>query len=115
MKWSGGARGLCLSAVSLPAAGVSLCTSSSSSSTCSGTRSSSWELTCAYYAAAHTLQGIVNRLAVDEAEVEERVFVEAITNQYESREAVKYAGGCCCCCACWACWACPCWVWTGMC
>ncbi|PSC69171.1 Chloroplast envelope membrane [Micractinium conductrix] len=37
-------------------------------------------------------QGIVNRLAVDEAEVEERVFVEAITNQYESREAVKYAG-----------------------
>ena len=41
---------------------------------------------------AHLLQGIVNRLAVDEAEVEERVFVEAITNQYESREAVKYAG-----------------------
>lgn len=38
------------------------------------------------------LQGIVNRLAVDEAEVEERVFVEAITNQYESREAVKFAG-----------------------
>jgi hypothetical protein len=37
-------------------------------------------------------QGIVNRLAIDEAEVEERVFVEAITNQYESREAVKYAG-----------------------
>lgn len=37
-------------------------------------------------------QGIVNRLAVDEAEVEERVFVEAITNQYESREAVKYVG-----------------------
>ncbi|KAL4852856.1 Chloroplast envelope membrane protein [Chlorella vulgaris] len=37
-------------------------------------------------------QGIVNRLAVDEAEVEERVFVEAITNQYESREAVKFAG-----------------------
>ncbi len=44
--------------------------------------------------ALHRVQGIVNRLAFDEAEVEERVFVEAITNQYESREAVKYAGGC---------------------
>ena len=65
-------------------------------------------------------QGIVNRLAVDEAEVEERVFVEAITNQYESREAVKYAGGCCrCCCRCaWVCCvccACSGWVWAGMC
>lgn len=38
------------------------------------------------------LQGIVNRLIVDEAEAEERVFVEAITNQYESREAIKYLG-----------------------
>ncbi|KAI7845727.1 hypothetical protein COHA_000643 [Chlorella ohadii] len=37
-------------------------------------------------------QGIVNRLIVDEAEAEERVFVEAITNQYESREAIKYLG-----------------------
>ncbi|PRW20451.1 Chloroplast envelope membrane [Chlorella sorokiniana] len=37
-------------------------------------------------------QGIVNRLIVDEAEAEERVFVEAITNQYESREAIKYFG-----------------------
>lgn len=37
-------------------------------------------------------EGILNRLAVDEGEVEERVFTEAITNQYESREAVKFAG-----------------------
>ena len=37
-------------------------------------------------------QGIANRLAWDEAEVEERVFIEAITNQYESRQAVKFAG-----------------------
>lgn len=36
----------------------------------------------------------MNRLIVDEAEAEERVFVEAITNQYESREAIKYLGGC---------------------
>lgn len=36
--------------------------------------------------------GIYNRLAFDEKEAEERVFVEAITNQYESREALKYAG-----------------------
>lgn len=35
-------------------------------------------------------QGIYNRLAYDEKEVEERVFIEAITNQYESREALKY-------------------------
>ena len=72
------------------------------------------DLRCAH-AAALIPQGIVNRLAVDEAEVEERVFVEAITNQYESREAVKYAGGCLCCSACWACWACVRWVWAGMC
>lgn len=37
-------------------------------------------------------QGIRNRLAFDERETEERVFVEAITNQYESREALKYGG-----------------------
>lgn len=49
---------------------------------------------CDRHLARHGLQGIVNRLAVDEAEVEERVFVEAITNQYESREAIKYLGGC---------------------
>ena len=36
--------------------------------------------------------GIYNRLAIGEREAEERVFVEAITNQYESREALKYAG-----------------------
>jgi hypothetical protein len=34
--------------------------------------------------------GIFNRLALGEREAEERVFVEAITNQYESREALKY-------------------------
>jgi hypothetical protein len=39
-------------------------------------------------------QGIYNRLTFDEKDSEERVFVEAITNQYESREALKYAGGC---------------------
>lgn len=37
-------------------------------------------------------QGIRNRLAFDERETEERVFIEAITNQYESREALKYGG-----------------------
>lgn len=47
---------------------------------------------CFARVAAHA-QGILNRLAVDEGEVEERVFTEAITNQYESREAVKFAGG----------------------
>lgn len=36
--------------------------------------------------------GIYNRLAIGEREAEERVFVEAITNQYESREALRYAG-----------------------
>ena len=36
--------------------------------------------------------GIYNRLAISEKEAEERVFIEAITNQYESREALKYAG-----------------------
>lgn len=35
------------------------------------------------------------RLTYDEREAEERVFVEAITNQYESKEALVYAGGCC--------------------
>lgn len=35
--------------------------------------------------------GIYNRLAIGEKEAEERVFVEAITNQYESREALRYA------------------------
>ena len=35
--------------------------------------------------------GIYNRLAIGEREAEERVFVEAITNQYESREALRYA------------------------
>ncbi|GAB4815193.1 hypothetical protein N2152v2_002239 [Parachlorella kessleri] len=33
-------------------------------------------------------QGIYNRLTYDEREAEERVFVEAITNQYESKEAL---------------------------
>lgn len=42
----------------------------------------------------------MNRLIVDEAEAEERVFVEAITNQYESREAIKYLGGCLRLCVC---------------
>lgn len=36
--------------------------------------------------------GIYNRVAIGEKEAEERVFVEAITNQYESREALRYAG-----------------------
>ena len=36
--------------------------------------------------------GIYNRVALGEKEAEERVFVEAITNQYESREALRYAG-----------------------
>ena len=36
------------------------------------------------------LTGIYNRLALGEREAEERVFVEAITNQYESREALRY-------------------------
>jgi hypothetical protein len=35
--------------------------------------------------------GIYNRVAIGEKEAEERVFVEAITNQYESREALRYA------------------------
>jgi hypothetical protein len=33
------------------------------------------------------------RLTYDEREAEERVFVEAITNQFESKEALAYAGG----------------------
>ncbi|KAL6777324.1 CEM1 [Auxenochlorella protothecoides x Auxenochlorella symbiontica] len=37
-------------------------------------------------------QGIRDRLAFDEQDSEERVFIEAATNQFESREAVKYAG-----------------------
>lgn len=36
--------------------------------------------------------GIYNRVALGEKEAEERVFVEAITNQYESRESLRYAG-----------------------
>jgi len=36
--------------------------------------------------------GIYNRVALGEKEAEERVFVEAITNQYESREALRYLG-----------------------
>jgi hypothetical protein len=36
--------------------------------------------------------GIYNRVGLRAEEAEERVFVEAITNQYESREALKYAG-----------------------
>lgn len=35
--------------------------------------------------------GIYNRVAIGEKEAEGRVFVEAITNQYESREALSYA------------------------
>jgi hypothetical protein len=35
--------------------------------------------------------GIYNRVAIGEKEAEERVFVEAITNQYESRESLQYA------------------------
>ena len=35
--------------------------------------------------------GIYNRVAIGEKEAEERVFVEAITNQYESRESLRYA------------------------
>lgn len=34
--------------------------------------------------------GIYNRLAISEKEAEERVFIEAITNQYESREALRH-------------------------
>ena len=48
----------------------------------------------------------MNRLVVDEAEAEERVFVEAITNQYESREAVKYLGA--------ALLGFPCWCWFSL-
>jgi hypothetical protein len=36
--------------------------------------------------------GIYNRVGLGEKEAEERVFVEAITNQYESREALRYSG-----------------------
>lgn len=36
--------------------------------------------------------GIYNRLLIGEREAEERVFIESITNQYESREALKFAG-----------------------
>ena len=36
--------------------------------------------------------GVYNRLLIGEREAEERVFIEAITNQYESREALKFAG-----------------------
>ena len=36
--------------------------------------------------------GIYNRVLLRAEEAEERVFVESITNQYESREAIKYAG-----------------------
>lgn len=36
--------------------------------------------------------GIYNRVALRAEEAEERVFVEAIENQYESRESLKYAG-----------------------
>lgn len=35
-------------------------------------------------------QGIYNRLTFDELDSEERVFIEAITNQYESREAIYF-------------------------
>ena len=42
--------------------------------------------------APNQTQGIYNRLTYDEREAEERVFVEAVTNQYESREALKYGG-----------------------
>ena len=34
------------------------------------------------------------RLNPNEAETEQRVFVESITNQYESRVAVQYLGEC---------------------
>ena len=36
--------------------------------------------------------GIYNRVGLRAEEAEERVFVEAIENQYESRESLKYAG-----------------------
>ena len=36
---------------------------------------------------------LARSLTYDEREAEERVFVEAITNQYESKEGVAYLGG----------------------